>query len=274
MRQRSARFGGQSRLPMPFVLALRLLRGRAWLMTGVIIDHKRHFTVRPTHFQVFGERRTGTNFLHHLLDVNLDLNSTTRYGWKHGGPTMPCIAKDALIVVVMRDPIGWLSSLHNRAFAKSHEGLPFSEFLRREWYDEYIPKNFGHTKWGYGGMHKDRKVANQIDRHPVTGARFRNPFELRQVKTACFLGFLNRECNVAIVDYANVRKNPEALISGLSENFNVKRNGPLQVPERVGAPGKPRPRVAKDDIGEDDIRFIRESLDIEQEMSLGYAVDF
>ena len=72
----------------------------------------RHGTAPLDHFQVFGERRTGTNFLHHLIEANLPLAGTTKYGWKHGFPTMPCIADTALIAVIVREPFAWLSSLH------------------------------------------------------------------------------------------------------------------------------------------------------------------
>ena len=231
----------------------------------------RHGTAPLDHFQVFGERRTGTNFLHHLIEANLPLAGTTKYGWKHGFPTMPCIADTALIAVIVREPFAWLSSLHNRPFAISHQDLGFSDFLRAEWYDEFIPKNFGFNRWGYSGMVRASGVANQADRHPLTGKRFANPLEMRTVKNQGFAGFLERECNAVLLDYDAVRTDPALVLRAIAERFGLNL-GTIEVPGHVGAKGKPRPRVSPEAISAEDRRFICGALDAGFEASLGYDI--
>ncbi len=240
-------------------------------MADHVLEWVRHGDTPIDHFQIFGERRTGTNYVNRLLADNLDARSTTKYGWKHGYPTMPCIAASGLVVIVVREPLGWLSSLHNRAFTISHEGLDFPRFLRAEWYDRYRPKDFGHARWGYDGMHRASGVANQIDRHPITGKRFRNPLELRKVKSACFLGLLNRECNAVLVDYDTAKDRPGGVIDDVSRLFGISTKGRHHVPGHVGAKGRPKERVRTDDISDADFDFILSRLDHDQEARLGYA---
>ena len=226
------------------------------------------------HFQVFGERRCGTNYVNQLLTDNLVAESTTRYGWKHGYPTMPCVARSGLLVIVVREPFDWLSSLHNRPFAISHEGLGFSEFIRSEWYDQYRPKDFGHGKWGYDGMLRDRRVANQLDRHPITGKRFRNPLEMRAVKNACFLGLLERDCDAVLVNYDTVSAEPSEVIEDIAALFEIATRGAYRVPGHVGAKGRPTARVTKGEISAEDFAFVKENIDFEQEIRLGFRGSF
>ena len=235
------------------------------------LEHVNFHNLPIEHYQVFGERRTGTNYVAKLISDNFPLTETTRYGWKHGHPTMPCIARSALIVVVVRSPIAWLSSLHNRPFAISHEGLPFSEFLRKEWYDQYRAKDFGHARWGYGGMNKDHKTANQIDRHPITGARFANPLEMRTVKNQSFLGLLNRECNCVVVDYDMARLEPAKMLREIADLFAIKAKSDIEVTGHVGAKGRETKRVTADVISDADMAFIRDNLDSDLEARLGFG---
>ncbi len=242
-------------------------------MTLDVLEWTKHGGQKIDHFQVFGERRTGTNYVAQLIDDNLAVDQTTKYGWKHGYPTMPCIARSALLVIVVRDPLSWLSSLHNRPFAKSHEGLAFGEFLRTQWYDQYRAKDFGHSRWGYQGMPKDRLVANQLDRHPITGKRFENPLEMRSVKNACFLGLLERECNAVLVDYEMAKNTPADMLTIISERYDIAAKGKIDVPGHVGAKGRPGQRVSDVGISNEDMAFIRAHLDVEQETRLGFWED-
>lgn len=237
-------------------------------MTG-LIDH-RCVAPGPTHAQVFGERRTGTNFLEALAAAQLKLEMTRRFGWKHGAPSMPCLPEDALILVIMREPVSWLSSLHNRPFAHSHRGLDFSEFLRKDWEYRYNPGDFGHARYGYQGMPKARRVPAQLDRHPVTGKRFAGPLELRRVKAAAMLGFLERDCNVAVIDYDTLRRDPEGIMADLSARFDIQRREAAEMPPQVGPAGHDGTRVTLDAMAPEDASFILNGLDHAQERRLGY----
>ncbi len=244
-------------------------------MSGGFLEWVKTHRQAIDHFQVFGERRTGTNYLDHLIADNFEIEPRYNYGWKHGFATMPCIARSGLILVAVRHPISWLSSLYNEPFSKSHRELnTFSEFLHREWYDEYAPKHIGHRTWGYKGMPRDFKTANQLDRNPLTGKRFRNPLEMRFLKNQSYLGFLERESNVAVIDYDFAKDEPQTVINILSGAFSLTPKDTLSLPPRVGPPGRCIPRISESDISTEDLSFIRSSLDRNQEVRLGYGSVF
>ena len=227
-----------------------------------------------SHFQVFGERRSGTNFAEQLFERNLTAKRVDSYGWKHGVPAMPFIQHDGLIVVVIREAFDWLGSLHNRPFAASHGDLEFSEFLRREWYEKYRPGHFGH-KDRFGKIAKGPEVANQVDRHPITGKRFRNVLELRTVKAQAFLGFVNRECNAVVLRYSDLSKRPGEVVTAVAETFGMALKTPEVKPvERVGPKGFSEKRLRKEDLSAEDIAFVQENLDRDFELEMGFASTF
>lgn len=226
-------------------------------------------------FQIFGERRSGTNYAHELLAKNLKIAPNFTYGWKHGFPVMPAIQRSSLIVGVFRDPINWLISLHNRPFSPSHRGLEFSEFLRKSWFDIYKPRELGHKKFGHGGMPAARGVLNQLDRHPITGKEFANPLEMRSLKYAAYAGFMERDCNVVLLDYATLRDRPVEVLDAIREQFGIaKTKGAPKAIAPVGPGGKDKPRQVASEIAAEDLDFIRSNLDEPLERSLGYGAVF
>ena len=129
-------------------------------------------------------------------------------------------------------------------------------------------------RWGYNGMPKDRLVADQINRHPVTGARFANPLELRTVKNQCFLGFMAREENCIVVDCDCANASPEQMLREIVQAFDVSTRATVEVPGHVGAKGREGSRVTAQDILPADLGFIRDNLDVDLETRLGFATVF
>ncbi|MEE4210664.1 MAG: hypothetical protein V2I43_15540 [Parvularcula sp.] len=236
-----------------------------WTRTG---------TAHIDHFQVMGERRSGTNFAEQLFETNLRARRVESYGWKHGMPTMAYIKPSALIIVVIREAFDWLGSLHNRPFAKSHGGLAMSDFLRKEWYEIYRPGHFG-VKTIFGTIPKVAETANQVDRHPITGKRFRDVFELRAVKAEASLGYLNRECNAVILRYHDLSRNPVGMVRAVTKTFGLAlRQADVATVGLVGPKGFSKTRLRRDDMSADDITYVQSRLNRNLETSMGFEDTF
>ncbi|THH36567.1 hypothetical protein E4Z66_06335 [Aliishimia ponticola] len=227
-----------------------------------------------THFQIFGERRSGTNYVHTLLQRNLGAAPCFHYGWKHGYCTAPAISRNALIVVVVRDPLDWVLSFYSRQFAPAAhlDGLSFSDFIRAEWDSKARPDR---QQWDLFGHRHDRSLRGevmQLDRHPIEGRRYRNVLEMRRIKLAAHLGFRHRAGNVAVVRYEDARRDPASVLTKLAQEFAVPANVSwVAVTEQVGPPSAKR-KQTRQDIAPEDLDHIRSQLDLHVEAGLGYDV--
>lgn len=229
-------------------------------------------------FQVFGERCSGTNFLEHLIVNNFRERCVYHYGWKHGIPMMPAIWPHSLILVIVREPVEWLLSLHRTPYEAYLPliGCSFSEFIRQEWEAESRPGIQGWEKWG---MRQDGKLKGeifQLDRHPLFGRRFVNALEMRTVKAQAMLGFRHRAGNLAILRFEDLLTDPALFLTSLGKCFQLrsKRTNPDLTTERVDPKAaRLRPRLTADQISAVDMNFIRGNLDPSLETGLGYWQD-
>lgn len=224
------------------------------------------------YFQVFGERRSGTNFVSQVISRNTLLEATSRFGWKHGIPMYPVFPESCLFVVVVRDPFEWLKAIYRAPFhaTASLWELSFSEFIRAEWETVYTPVQSG---WEVHGYNLDFRLGPnevlQLDRHPTEGRRFHNVIEMRNVKLSAHLSFLNRDLNCSIVQYEEVQNNVRYFLTDLSVKFNVALHESTDpVHDRVG-PKTPRPTVEAA-ISRKDRDFILRCLNRSQEEQCGY----
>lgn len=234
--------------------------------------------LRPTSYFVFGERNSGTNFVHSLLLKNFlwPFAPATqrieqfghRHGWKHGFPSAYTAPHDLLAVVVFRDPETWIRSLHNKPWHthRSMRWRPISEFIRLEWHCIIDDPNFGIAKddprWGQELM---------IERDPVTGERFANIAHLRNAKNRGFLSMKARYDNVVHVRYEAVRDDPQGFVDLLAARYGLARAGDFAPVEgnRGHANKEYTPKVYEE-LSDDDRRFIWDALDAAQEAKLGY----
>lgn len=230
-------------------------------------------------FQVFGERCSGTNYLEALMARNFpgltppcierqnDICVRWRFGWKHGFPTMPIVPASVLFVAVFRHPETWLASLYRNPWhvAPDVAGLPFSEFIRAEW--RCIANNPGFDS--RRGTPEYETELN-LDRHPLTGKRFRNAVELRNVKNIGFLSLRDRSVNCAFVRYEDIRNDPVGTVEALAASFGLRSSSRfVSVQQFKGRAEeyRPTPHTA---LEEGDRDFLWQNLDLETEAFLGY----
>jgi len=116
---------------------------------------------------VWGERNSGTGIAQTILDQNFILSEKVIGGlpWKHGWMSQQDLSQmqNTLNILLVKDAYSWLHSMHKAPIhAPDHADLPLEVFLLKEWYAE--------------------KDIGEIDKHPVTGGRLANIFQVRAAK--------------------------------------------------------------------------------------------
>ncbi|MQQ09660.1 hypothetical protein GFB49_14430 [Epibacterium sp. SM1979] len=229
-------------------------------------------THRINRFQVLGERNSGTNALRLSIKRNLDIAPSDLLGWKHGSSAPLAVPGDMLVVVAVRNVFDWARSMHAKPWhaTAALQGLAFSEFLRAPWETCVDRARY------FGLDTKDLRLGMplQPDRHPITGAVFANILQMRNVKTAVWLGLAARDCNVAVLRLEDFQASPEGILEQLAQGFQLQRRGPYQpITRRLGArfkPSIPQRPATPSEISDEDRRFILSQLDQMQEAALGY----
>ena len=230
-----------------------------------------------TRFQVLGERACATNMVRKVIEKNVDLYRTEGLGWKHAVPHMPAIPPDMLIVCVVRNAVNWALSMHKRPWHAHPElqALPFPEFIRAPW------RGIVDRPADFEELHPEiaPDVAGaelQFDRHPITGERFANLFQLRNLKQAALLGMLNRDCNVLVVKGELVQLDQAGFAAWMIEEFGLPLNG-LRIKPVKNRLGNRFSRSAEaatpEEMGEADVAFMLGELDLGMEAALGYRYE-
>ncbi|WP_341366258.1 hypothetical protein [Yoonia sp. BS5-3] len=225
-------------------------------------------------FQVFGERRSGTNAVEQFFSRNTQLKPTRDYGWKHGFPYFPVLPQRCLFVVVVRDPMAWLRSFYSAPFEAHPDlaALSFPDFLRAEWRGVFTPRRSGWRGHGYTlDMRVGQREELQADRHPISGRRFQNVVALRNAKLTGHLSLLDRDINACLLRYEDFLKDRAAVLERICQRFDIERQAeyvPLADP--VGPSSrKDRPKGAIS-FRPEDTAFVLDQLDIAQECKCGY----
>lgn len=232
---------------------------------------------RIDRFQVYGERRSGTNFVARTLARNTGLKRWGAYGWKHALPYFPVLPKCCLFVVVVRDPFDWLRSFYAGPFEvdPAIARLSFSDFLRAEWEGSYTGFS---EQWAYRGYAVKNRFAmgepNFLDRHPITGRRFANVCEMRSVKMAGHLSLLDRGLNAVALRYEDFKARPEDMLRAIADSTGINLAKEFTPTDKPVGPSSDRRAAAKTaPILETDRAFILENLDLAVERRCGYPRD-
>lgn len=234
---------------------------------------------RPSirYVQIFGERCSGTNYLARLIDKNFGpVGITTSFGGKHwfikdheprGRPNrstdLECVRRltdsdDTLFLVIFRDPIDWLRSLHDRPYhAPGHWNLPFADFLRKPW-----------LCW-----EAERVNALWPERGPYFIEDAENVVRLRSQKIRHLTELEGTVSNVAFVNYEALLEDLGALAE-IADRFGIPPSRrPLLDETHAFGHGAGQTFVGPRDyppVARQDLRFILRNLDLDLEASIGY----
>lgn len=241
-----------------------------------VIAHRRPFQRPIRRFQVLGERSSGTNLADVLLRRNTTLERTEDYGWKHAFPQFSSVLRDDLLVVCFRDARAWLKSMYQKPWHVPDKltDIGFSDFLRAPWITVMdMPGAMNAV-----GRRQSRGLPVQGDRHPLTGLPAENPIRLRNLKTAAFLGILERGCNVALIRHEDLTRDPDGVLRALGRLFDIGIAAePVRLPQkRLGEMTQRQisgpHRDAVPQFSPDDLAFLTAELDHAQEARLGYPL--
>jgi hypothetical protein len=183
------------------------------------------------YFTILGERCTGTNFVQHAIEKNM--NITYVKGEKHffgnrefrQSSSLPktkeeidfdrfdAISPDELLVICMiRHPIDWIDS-----FLKNPHHVPpeniclVRSFLSNEWYSVYKD-----------GIRANTEIME--DRNWKTKERYKNVFEMRTMKSAYLLDEVPKQYpHTYFLRYEDARDDYEATLNTIADRFQLTR---------------------------------------------------
>jgi hypothetical protein len=224
---------------------------------------------KPSRFQIFGERNSGTNYISKLLSTNFhDFHETGAFGWKHGRPgtrkidgcTRPTLLKgrnpSTVFVVVVRDPIDWLHSFYATLHHTKHlKSKSFSSFVRSPLLS-YVKKNHPFLE----------------DLSLETKGPYANVIAMRNEKYRIWLDVERVVSFFILVNYDHVVDNREAFLSCFAAKFGLAR-AEKSVTEvntvKGSAHGCKYVRTPYPSISLRDFRFVSTRIDTDQEMKMG-----
>jgi hypothetical protein len=239
------------------------------------LSTKREGNEPINNLQIFGERCSGTNFLHSLLWNNLEgvLKNVDEphwydYGWKHfplwlnvpfennpkNSPLNSYYFNDSdnhLFIVIFRDPYDWVRSIYQRPHHtfSSMQGISFSEFVRIPW-----------------------AGAEKIDLNPLTDSFFENVLALRTARVFNMLLIKERVKNIYFVRYETVRDHPQDFLKEISEIYDIPISSifyPVMT-YKGDLNNGPFNKSTYFNISQNDLEFINSQLDEAIERSIGY----
>ena len=162
-------------------------------------------------YTIYGERCSGTNYLEQLMLANFDVEITWNYGWKHFfGFNDLSNTYDVLFIGIIRNLCDWVNSLYRK---KHH--------LKPE-----ITKDV--NTFLTGSFYSFDENNNEImeDRHIETKKRYKNIFELRQVKNNFLLEKMpNLVKNYCIITYDSLLDNFVNIMNKIKNYGLVVKNG-------------------------------------------------
>jgi len=218
-------------------------------------------------FTIFGERCSGTNFLENAMEQNFKLTKTWEYGWKHFfGHKEYTNCDDTLFIGLVRHPIDWLCSFKaNPHHLASHMRSNWNNFLLSEC-------------WSYNDIIRNGKTEaeNEImeDHHIHTKERYKNIFEMRQVKTQYLLNEMpSKVKNFILIKYEDLRDDYNGILDKIRAKFNLVRKSKqyIRINDYKGLKTmKFTKKIYK--VEKVNLDIIKKNIDINVENALGYII--
>ena len=213
------------------------------------------------YFTIYGERCSGTNFLMHSILNNFSIEYTTKYTWKHffGHYNFQNNEEEdeTLFIAIVRNPITWIDSLYKKMHHIPLENKgTYHNFLFNTFYSIY----------------EDTYTEIMEDRHIITKNRYKNIFELRNVKNNYLIKEMKKKVkNYILIRYEDLRDQYDVVLHFLKNKFNLKQKEDpfVKITNYKGIKNKIYEKK-KVELPIQIIKKILNNVNIEQEKSLGY----
>ncbi len=234
------------------------------------------------YIQIYGERNSGTNYLHFLLEHNIkNIKVGYKYGWKHGFAKVDQmkdqVNAEDLIICLFKDPYSWLVSMHGKPHhAPQLVGTTFSEFIRSEWAC-YTGDNYDVRDLVKDPVTDETEML--YERNPETQQRFANVIKLRSAKIRKVKELQKFWPNIIYMRYEELLQSPRITVCDIAGKFKMKLKGPVQLSKGYFGknPNKKWDRSAYyqekqylKHYTQEDLTFVNEQIDWEYENILGY----
>lgn len=234
-------------------------------------------------FAILGERCSGTNFLEETISKNFNINYTAEYGNKHffcyNDYSNKAQTSNTLFIGIIRNPVYWLNSFSKELFhvpeinRKSLNSFLFNEFYSVEDEATATQKVFDNNFFIKNDRFYTRKYnTNKKDLNYLNGKKYKNIFELRDVKNEFLISVMpNKVNNYILINYEDLLFNFENIMKIIKEKFDLSQK--TMGFEKVHNYKKANYNFIK----QRDITFtpkivnlIWNNLNVKQENSLGY----
>ena len=179
---------------------------------------------RITKFAILGERCSGTNFLEESMITNFDISYTTEHGNKHFfcfNDYTNKFTEDTLFIGIIRNPIYWLNSFSKELHHIPHVNKDLTHFLFNECYS-ILDKEHIHdpiSKFMLPNLNPIEMV-NRRDLNYMNGEKYKNIFELRQLKNMYLTRIMPTKVpNYILISYENLLYNFEDTLKTIKEQF-------------------------------------------------------
>lgn len=166
-------------------------------------------------YTIYGERCSGTNYLEELMLANFDVELTWEYGWKHFfGFKDLSNTDEVLFIGIIRNLCDWINSLYRE---KHHLKPELTKDV-----DSFLNNSF------YSFDENNNEIME--DRHIETKKRYKNIFELRQVKN----NFLLEKMPILVKNYCVITY--DSLLNNFVNIMNKIKNCGLVVKNGINFP--------------------------------------
>ncbi len=241
-----------------------------------------------TQIQIYGERNSGTNFLHKLLELNIkDVEVSYRLGWKHGFINHQKI-KEAetphiLFLGIFKDPYSWVLSMYGKPHhAPQLYNIPFADFIRSEWAC-YSGENYDKRDLIADPIKPEEEMMHE--RNPKTGERFENVMQLRTAKAKSMLRLQDSAEHFDFYKYEDLLYTPKRLIKMIARKHQLNlingEEGEIMLHNGYFGKNPKLPFKRKryylnkeyfNQYNESDFNHVNQFLDKETEEKLGYQL--
>ena len=165
------------------------------------------------YFTIYGERCSGTNFLMHAIEKNFKIEYTTNYCWKHFfghyNYKNNDIENETLFIGIIRDPIEWIDSFYK---IKHHVPLENKNDVMKFLFNEFY------------SLYENSNDEIMEDRHLITGKRYKNIFEMRQVKNNYLINNMPKLVkNYLLIRYEDLRDNYNLILDYFHIKFKLEK---------------------------------------------------
>lgn len=211
-----------------------------------------------TKFTIFGERSSGVDFLQKSVADNFDLQLTWEYGEKHFfGFKRYRNSDNTLFIGIVRNAEDWMNDLFQDPLYLPEELTKDQEsFLNNLWWSVRQDK-IGHN---------NRKLEMKTDRNMRGGRRYRNIFDMRNIKCKYLLDMKKFVKNFIIIKYEDLLNDYDNVLKRIQTSFNLykKNKDNDKFINNYKQPDKKQFVLNR--------QIIKQKLDVDTEKLIGYII--